>query len=108
MPSYVDYLKKARKLIEKEENWIKGANHDGFGGYCLNGALNKAIHGNKDNSSSNVKYIMHKKLRYKMQNLIENKVLTSLTGFNDLPETTHKDVLKLLDKAIKEISKKGI
>lgn len=90
-----------RKLLGAEKHWIKGMSHDGAYGYCLMGGLAKIAKGNPN-------HIVPEDVAERIADCVlkhfGNRFLFGVTDFNDDYRTTHKDVLKVLDCAIKETS----
>lgn len=104
----------ARKLIENKDSWIKGKSAADMTGFwcsivsplacqfCSSGALINGFHSlDYDDSeyyltlSACCELLLHDKVGKKSYDLIQ---------FNDAFSTTHEDVLKLFDDAIKRIS----
>lgn len=94
----------ARKLIEKPENWTKGAHARDSEGvdvwpddsssvcFCASGAVRLASSG-----SALELFIGQKMLE---ECLPPSLGYDQIPSFNDAPETTHADVLALFDRAI--------
>ena len=103
MNTIQDCLSDARKLIEKPENWTKGAHARDAAGesvdydslaalsFCASGALEK-VH--KDYGS-----VIWTKAYSALLKSIPNEYL-DVADYNDDPETTHEDILRLFDIAI--------
>ena len=103
-----DILVKARSLIGNEECWVKGSlaeDHHGEEMYptnpyacrwCLEGAIIKAA----DLDGYEVKDNIPTPLEITVRVLHGTGFIGFLDDFNDAEDTTHKDVLDLLDKAI--------
>ncbi len=97
-------LQTARNLISDEENWGQLSLEDG-GRYCLLGAVYEG--------SALVTYDLaltwddRDDLEDRAQLHVEASIplSQSITGFNDDPQRTHKQVLRVLDKAIKRAEK---
>ena len=95
----VETLREARKLIEKPENWIKGQSIEirpEGNAYCLLGALSWT-------SYANGNFMPDKTYRSATSAVIDSVVARNYGGaslFNDAPETTHEDVLSLIDETI--------
>lgn len=95
-----DYLIKIKETINTPNKWCKGfyatnkngkpvlVNDDTALCFCISGAMDKVIFYYPD------KIKIHNKLFFTL-NLNMN-----LTIFNDSSETTHQDVMDLIDKAI--------
>lgn len=84
----VDDLKAAKALIDTPEKWVKGT-YEKDGCRCLLGALIDSTHdfGSYGAAQRAVKAEI-------------DDVQLEIAGFNDLPSTTHSDVMRVLDGAI--------
>ena len=101
MSEVSDTLRAARKLIEKPENWCKGANaatatgeivtpdHPDAHAMCVQGAV-KAIAGD---------YVFRRSIMFRLISVLPYG-FESAVAFNDHPDTTHPMVLDLFDRAI--------
>jgi hypothetical protein len=102
MTTTCENLQAARKLIENPQNWVKKNYHDviqrrfrrDIHQYCLLGAINVA---RGVPSTSWDREAPEIQLAAKA---LGHESLHAVYGFNDLPSTTHADVLNVLDKAI--------
>lgn len=95
-------LEAARKLIEKPENWCKGAEaRDADGNrvsdystkavsYCALGAISRATKGRGATRRYSAAWSA----------LERATVVGSIAAYNDAPRRTHKQILKLFDRAI--------
>lgn len=77
-------LKAVKKVICVPQKWMKGDYNNGKGRYCLLGAIEK------------VGYLPT--IQPFLENLLPDK---NIAIFNDAKSTKHKDVMKLLNKAIR-------
>jgi hypothetical protein len=107
----LEVLKKARALISKPENWCKGttaldergqnvsSDSDFACRWCMWGSLRRI-----DPSDTHL---------YAISRLLNAETcrrtgITSHISFNDLPETTHEQVLEVMDAAIEKlVSREG-
>lgn len=105
-------LKSARALIADEKNWVKGAYYchvEGRSCYCMVGALDQAVDDNTDD------YLwpgspLHQTAANALLDALFDSELDGVSpqeqtipNFNDAPTTTHEDVLKVYDLAIKTL-----
>ncbi len=102
-------LKNARKLLIPKENWAQGGfaknntenvqpRSDNATSWCMIGALRKTIDNDYDP-------IYCKCLTVLSQSLPKSYNGLSVMGFNDRPQTTHRQILNLFNRAIKKIEK---
>ena len=115
-------LTETRKLIDAPEKWCKGTYtlHDdcvvgpvgahadsGKCRFCLAGALYHAADKvfNQAPDWDSVFAAFRKPIARKLSMAPTVSVSMSLTAFNDLPSTTHEDVLAVLDETLASISK---
>lgn len=97
-------LKRVKRIISTPDKWCKNANFQDRKGlvcnyeeaakFCLSGALLFASDSPPTNTLEVVKQI----------HALLPETLT-MTAFNDLPSTTHEDVIGLLDKALEAFEK---
>lgn len=85
----VDDLKAAKALIDTPEKWVKGT-YEKDGCRCLLGALIDSTHDFGSYGAAQ---------RAVAGQFSDPKL--HIADFNDLPATTHADVLSVLDRAIK-------
>lgn len=97
-------LQEVRELLAAEERWTKGSPARNKRGkpvsstdkkavcWCLNGALDKC-------APRDASFWPSVKL---LENILGQGFEGNYMRFNDAPDTTHKDVLGLLDKAIEK------
>lgn len=98
-------LVKARSLIENR--WCQNSHSDGYGGYCLQAAINVAA-GEMVDHRGKLLYLTPsdlsiKKLAYDARSLVAEHLpepYQSIAVFNDQPSTSRNDVCAVLDKAI--------
>jgi hypothetical protein len=95
-------LKAARRLLTPKHRWTKGVYSDEREGetcYCSLGAL-MAVSSNRYTLGYDVAaYELHKiSLKYP-------KGRRGIIAYNDHPQTTHRQVLSLFDRAIKSLEK---
>jgi hypothetical protein len=95
-------LRAVRQLLSDPERWIKGAYHrpsvyDGKESYCLRGAVDHVV-----GYCSGEHWIRIRRLMDVSISRIRKNHIGGMVAFNDAPETTHEDVLAVLDLAIKE------
>lgn len=100
-PLYI--LKRARYLLRHKTSWRQGdytgENKDGYMTYCLLGALGMTKEHQWERTSEVQEAIDI--LNRAIRNLYPNQPRTNrIFIFNDSPETTHDEILKVLDKAI--------
>ena len=104
----IEALERAKEIINNPKNWTKGAVAKNKNNqpvietspkackFSLNGALHRAI------------YEMIKEQKYEIETLrqINNNILMKdkHVELNENPETTHEDILQLLDNTIKLFS----
>ena len=129
----IEYLKRARDLLDKPENWTGGTfarkadweltqiNSDDAYKLCLTGAIlkvsdkNDGIVGDKDlfksvetdaNFQKAIKMLVNKIgiFFYKNEFAAKNKRLmfAHVSSFNDYDNTSHQDIINLLDRTIAE------
>lgn len=100
----LEHLKRTRGLLSKPYAWCKGKysgiNFDkkgnGYRCFCLLGAINQT---DKVNTSSDAAHSLSQALPPYPNCKAENSII----GWNDAPTTHKKDVLALLDQAIKDL-----
>lgn len=91
MSEVTDFLLEAKGLIDSPEKWIKGSFRKN-GCYCMLGALLEVV--GKD-------YAWDKACTLIENTLVREKAFSCyMPEFNDAPETTHDDVMKIMDLAI--------
>lgn len=89
MTQVTELLIEAKKLIDTPDKWIKGI-YEWNGCYCVSGALREARKSFDYNSF------------WKAYELIMQEAYSvDIPKFNDAITTTHDDVMKVMDKAIK-------
>ena len=76
----------ARALIDTPEKWIKGSSRNGQGGYCALGAMDKI-------GPESGCYLA-------LRSALPSEEPGFVAAYNDLPTTTHADILALFDRAI--------
>ena len=130
----VQAMKKAKKLISKPETWTKRAYardiNDQYVSYkdpeaykfCISGAIDRAFYEidvniyeyNQNNKfqhinefSRNIKEFTNRKPSASTE-ITKYEEFEDFTQFNDDPETTHEEIIQLLDHAIKTFSKGDI
>lgn len=101
----LDVVREVRKLLDNPENWTKNANaRDRYGVYCnpysdnahcwcLIGATHKATSCETRGET-----------RTSVLRDIAQYAGGSITGFNDDPAISHKDIINLLDRMIRDYS----
>lgn len=101
MSDELQILRDLRDLLEPPQNWIKGAyardEHGFLAGsthplatcWCLSGAVTRVAPSHQ--------------VVARIYRLLARRGFVSLPEFNDHPDTTHSDVLELLDEAIAEV-----
>lgn len=94
-PTY-KLLKEARELIKTPGRWGKGSYHRN-GKYCLMGALRHADAEQFTDAYGNAKV----KLMKFIPTVNGVPSYSGIVNFNDLPSTTHEDVIRVLNKAIR-------
>ncbi len=108
-------LRSARRRIATPERWIKGAmerHEEGKGvRYCLLGAIYSAAYAGKIGKEARCCHVLAKATRNVVRKRLPSYYADateaiSLAMFNDRPATTHKDVYKVLTRAIKEVEAK--
>ena len=93
MKTTLQILIDAKRRIDRPSKWCKG-DTERHGRMCLIGATNFAASGDPD------MYIRSTGARKLLEECAGTAALA--LGFNDLPETTHKDVMRVLDCAIRK------
>lgn len=88
-----------RKLLGSKKHWIKGVAHDGSDGYCLMGSLAKIAKGNPNKV---VPADIEQRIVDCVMARFPDRLGFGVSNFNDDDRTKHKDVLKVLDCAIRE------
>lgn len=88
-----------RKLLGVKKRWIKGMAHDGSDGYCLMGGLAKIAKGNPNHT---VPADIEQQIVDCVMARFPDRLRFGVSDFNDDAKTTYKDVLKVLDCAIRE------
>ncbi len=104
----LDVLEKARDLIRLPENWIKraGAKHSGTGlevapndpcadCFCMLGAVANAV--NEEHTVGNPALHPYR------ETLGDQHPLGLTWGFNDDDDTTHEDVIRVFNAAIRDL-----
>lgn len=94
-----DTLVAAKKLIRRKKNWIKGAFHRD-GAYCALGALGMAEQGSPG------EYFSDELFAAVLTQVPEGAA--GISYFNDHPDTKHRDVIRLFNRAIRAEKKKGL
>jgi len=89
-------LRQARRLIESPEKWCKGQ-YVNDGRMCVLAAVQHCDWGRPRDGWETAALRLHELLPKGM----------TLPVFNDMPRTTHADVLALLDRAIAELNVGG-
>lgn len=99
--------KNTRKLIENEERWIKGA-YELDGKFCLLGALRHTAKIGESTSPMKTSLALKLPLLECINQLFPDRHhhYENIVWFNDNHKTTHKDVLAVLDCAIKDSAPK--
>ena len=106
----MEFITKTRFLIENEECWAKGfpaMNKHGIvvdilspnaQVFCMFASLHKV--------AIDYPTVVYQRCYDILRNIVEEKTeeYMSLTRYNDLPDTTHKDVLAIFDEAIERIN----
>lgn len=82
-------LNNVRMFLDDEKHWCKGVFYR-KGAYCLSGAIESLSKGYKDHSYFARKYI-------------RDELGMEISVYNDLPQTTHDDILELIDKCISKL-----
>lgn len=96
----IDLLQKTRDVVES--GWMKGMFGDGQGRYCLSGALRLAESGYFKNGLREAGKEAYQLLCDQVNKWYGTTGINSVTGWNDAPDRTHRDVLTLIDDAIAE------
>lgn len=100
----IDALKLMKKLIDKPASWIKRASARNISGqevnyadneavcFCLLGALGHVVY----------KHTYSHEIEYAAREHLENAagLINDLVSYNDEPKITHKDIIRVLNKAI--------
>jgi hypothetical protein len=94
-PTY-KLLKEVRELIKTPGRWGKGSYHRN-GKYCLMGALQHADLKQFSDAYRSAKV----KLMKVISTVNEAASCSGIVKFNDLPSTTHEDVIRVLNKALR-------
>ena len=128
----IEYLKRARNLLDKPENWTGDIYARKSSGvptrinspdacrWCLTGALIKVSDKNNGNEDDielidaicdmddgfkDATKILYCALGHKYENFCSQSVMSSfVSNFNDADDTTHLDIIDLLDTAIDNIN----
>jgi hypothetical protein len=103
--STLKVLKEAKEIISDEKSWQKGSYVSADGKcLCSLGAITKAVNSSVSNpiklyGSDVTKYL-------EAQSVLRSALplYYDVHTFNDLPETTHKDIMEVFDKAIEKVS----
>lgn len=96
----VEIIQGARELLSNPKRWGKGSAYPTPRSYCVIGALSEC------NSSRRGSY---ERLKAVVQ-LVERHIPTAeklVSFYNDDPETTHQDILNLLDKTLADLGGLG-
>ncbi len=117
----VELLKKLRKLLEKPERWTKGEYAKDTDGYrvgscekeaacfCLLGGIRRVVDGTEEEIEMKAAKALAKIALPKAASELEKNGVfygsdvdygSLLPTFNDAKKTKHRDVLKVIDKAI--------
>lgn len=92
MSEVTDFLMETKKLIDSPEKWIKGA-YKKNGCYCIIGAIHEVIGYSEETFEEAYNMVM---------DVVVSKGFSCVPNFNDAPETTHADVMNVLDLAMEE------
>ena len=99
-------LESAKSILESESVWIQGkgavnpimeeveSTDESACKWCLSGAIRKAMHHSKCD------VIRIRVVEFPVVHILEGQGYTHLIHFNDDPNTTHKDVMAILNKSI--------
>lgn len=105
----LSYLKRVRKFLKKPERWAQGALARNNAGYtvdavsadatcfCMLGALDHVRNGADYDTYNAVCAVIVGAVPRRFGDII---------SFNDDEKTKHKDVLKVLDRAVRKVEKK--
>ena len=118
------YLMEARSVIADEGSWIQCTMSENAEGdqcdpfednavsFCMEGSLFRAIHHNMggiesihDSRILPMIESLERRLADAVFNRTENDPISVITSFNDSSYVTHKDVLKVYDRAIRNLRK---
>lgn len=102
----IDFLKAVKAKIDTPETWLKNietsVNDDGKKCYCVMGAWwNLRV---SNNIMRNNSWSAHDALLESLPKKFKKH--NSIVKYNDAPDTTHKDIMKLFDKTIARLEKK--
>lgn len=92
-----DTLVAAKKLIRRKKNWIKGFPKQG-NAFCAIGAMDEVV---KD------RVPWHPPPLGRLYAELPSGFF-GVADFNDHPETTHRDVIRLFNRAIRAEKKRGL
>ena len=99
-----DVLTQARRIVER--GWTQGTYADGYGNFCLRGAICLAT-GEMVECHYGVKYAEYRAGAVSLTRAAVDAVadylpegFNSITRWNDHPTTTRDDVLRIIDKAL--------
>ena len=84
----VKQILKAAKALLVKRGWVQ-EEYSNANGYCLLGAISKAAAG----SNANPAFVV-------VRRVLRIKGLDTIAGWNDRPDRTKEEVLKVLDRAI--------
>lgn len=91
MTDLVAGLLRVRERLATPERWCKGVSGASLNSRCLTMTVGLALNGDD--------YVGREKVRMVLRAVLGRPWL-SIVQFNDAPETTHADVLALIDRAI--------
>ena len=103
-PAY-KIVKDARDLIKDERNWIKGK-YEGQNSYCMLGAIRKAAAGDPYIQPSGPHFDVYFRALDTIRKVVDGSdlyPLTDIAKFNDDKSTTHKDVIRVMNKALRKL-----
>ena len=113
-------IQKTRTLIERKENWTKGAFARNFGGYvvesasndavcwCVSGALRR-VFAQEDAEAKTDKMYEKNNVFEQLNEVIKEGtkgVFGMISAFNDDSKTTHEDVLRVFDRVIEKYERR--
>lgn len=96
-------MKDARDLIKDERNWLKGQ-YEGQNSYCMLGAIRMAVSGDPYiQPSGSIDYDVCYRALDAIRKAVGGSVIFDIVKFNDDKSTTHKDVIKVMNKALRKL-----
>lgn len=95
-----EIIQGARELLSDPTRWNKGGFTDGHGAFCIRGALGH-VHGNVDMTPSGPWHRLREHLPEDFRHFAGGPDM--LAAFNDHPDTTHQDIINLLDKTLADL-----